>query len=65
MRWYAVFEYVQDVLPVLKSNIIVSELKSKALNDRRWKEIFKALKLSAQISFLLQFNPQYDTWQWI
>jgi dynein heavy chain 1 len=54
MRQYAAFEYVQDVLRgLLKSNIIVSELKSEALKDRHWKQLFKALRLSAQISLTL------------
>ena len=43
MRQYAAFEYVQDVLKgLLKSNMIVSELKSEALKDRHWKQLFKA-----------------------
>ncbi|TFK76697.1 dynein heavy chain protein 1 [Pluteus cervinus] len=51
MRQYAAFEYVQDVLRgLLKSNSIVSELKSEALKDRHWKQLFKVLRLPSQIS---------------
>lgn len=54
MRQYAAFEYVQDVLKgLLKSNTIVSELKSEALKDRHWKQLFKVLRLSSQISMPL------------
>jgi len=54
MRQYAAFEYVQDVLKgLLKSNIIVSELKSEALKDRHWKQLFKVLKTSSQVSLTL------------
>lgn len=53
MRQYAAFEYVQDVLRgLLKSNTLVAELKSEALKDRHWKQLFKNLKLPAQISLL-------------
>lgn len=46
MRQYAAFEYVQDVLRgLLKSNALVAELKSDALKDRHWKQLFKSLKL--------------------
>jgi dynein heavy chain 1 len=49
MRQYAAFEYVQDVLRgLLKSNALVSELKSDALKDRHWKQLFKSLKLPSQ-----------------
>lgn len=51
MRQYSAFEYVQDILRgLLKSNTIVSELKSEALKDRHWKQLFKVLKLPSQIS---------------
>lgn len=54
MRQYAAFEYVQDVLRgLLKSNTLVSELKSEALKERHWKQLFKNLKLPAQISLTL------------
>jgi dynein heavy chain 1, cytosolic len=54
MRQYAAFEYVQDVLKgLLKSNTVVSELKSDALKDRHWKQLFKVLKLPSQPSLSL------------
>jgi dynein heavy chain 1, cytosolic len=54
MRQYAAFEYVQEILRgLLKSNTIVSELKSDALKERHWKQLFKVLKLPAQISLTL------------
>ncbi|SJL06320.1 related to Cytoplasmic dynein 1 heavy chain 1 [Armillaria ostoyae] len=62
MRQYAAFEYVQDVLRgLLKSNSIVSELKSEALKDRHWKQLFKVLRLPAQISLtLMTLGHVYD-----
>ncbi len=54
MRQYAAFEYVQDILKgLLRSNTIISELKSEALKDRHWKQLFKVLKMPAQISMTL------------
>lgn len=54
MRQYAAFEYVQDVLRgLLKSNAIISDLKSEALKDRHWKQLFKVLRLPSQISLLV------------
>ena len=54
MRQYAAFEHVQDVLKgLLKSNTLISELKSEALKDRHWKQLFKTLKMPAQISLTL------------
>jgi dynein heavy chain 1 len=54
LRQYAAFEYVQDVLRgLLKSNTIVSELKSEALKERHWKQLFKALRLPSQLSLTL------------
>ena len=50
MRQYAAFEYVQDTLKgLLKSNALVSELKSEALKDRHWKQLFKVLRVPSQI----------------
>lgn len=47
MRQYAAFEYVQETLRgLLKSNITVGELKSEALKDRHWKQLFKVLRMS-------------------
>ena len=54
MRQYAAFEFVQDVLKgLLKSNTLISELKSEALKDRHWKQLFKVLKVPGQISLSL------------
>lgn len=54
MRQYAAFEYVQDVLRgLLKSNTLISDLKSEALKDRHWKQLFKVLKVPTQISLPL------------
>ena len=54
MRQYAAFEYVQDILRgLLKSNSLVSDLKSEALKERHWKQLFKVLKLASQPSLTL------------
>lgn len=54
MRQYAAFEYVQDVLRgLLKSNALISELKSEALKDRHWKQLFKVLRVPSQVSLPL------------
>ncbi|OCH92714.1 dynein heavy chain protein 1 [Obba rivulosa] len=62
MRQYAAFEYVQDVLRgLLKANTLVSELKSEALKDRHWKQLFKVLRVPAQISLnLMTLGNVYD-----
>ncbi|KAL0950615.1 hypothetical protein HGRIS_007406 [Hohenbuehelia grisea] len=62
MRQYAAAEYVQDILRgLLKSNSLVSELKSEALKDRHWKQLFKTLKLPTQISLtLMTLGHVYD-----
>ncbi|KIY66037.1 dynein heavy chain protein 1 [Cylindrobasidium torrendii FP15055 ss-10] len=62
MRQYAAFEYVQDTLRgLLKSNSVVSELKSDALKDRHWKQLFKVLKVPTQISLtLMTLGHVYD-----
>ena len=54
MRQYAAFEYVQEVLRgLLKANTLISELKSEALKDRHWKQLFKVLRVPSQISLPL------------
>ena len=54
MRKYAAFEYVQEVLRgLLKANTLISELKSEALKDRHWKQLFKVLRVPSQISLPL------------
>ena len=46
MRQYAAFEYVQESLKgLLKANTLISELKSDALKDRHWKQLFKVLRV--------------------
>lgn len=51
MRQYAAFEYVQETLRQLgKSNALVGDLKSEALRERHWRQIFKALRVSKQYS---------------
>lgn len=48
MRQYAAFEFVQETLrQYLKSNTIVSELKSEALRERHWRSLFKKLRISS------------------
>ena len=54
MRQYAAFEYIQDVLRgLLKSNTLISDLKSEALKDRHWKQLFKSLKVADPPSLTL------------
>ncbi|KIY45226.1 dynein heavy chain protein 1 [Fistulina hepatica ATCC 64428] len=62
MRQYAAFEYVQDQLRgLLKSNTLVSELKSEALKDRHWKQLFKILQMPSTISLtLMTLGNVYD-----
>ena len=49
MRQYAAFEYVQDILRgLLKVNGLVLDLKSEALKERHWKQLFKNLKTASQ-----------------
>ncbi|GJE87844.1 dynein heavy chain protein 1 [Phanerochaete sordida] len=62
MRQYAAFEYVQDVLRgLLKSNALISDLKSDALKDRHWKQLFKVLKVPTQVSLtLMTLGHVYD-----
>ncbi|KAG2123592.1 dynein heavy chain and region D6 of dynein motor-domain-containing protein [Suillus clintonianus] len=62
MRQYAAFEYIQDVLRgLLKSNSLISDLKSEALKDRHWKQLFKVLRLPSQISLtLMTLGHVYD-----
>lgn len=53
MRQYSAFEFVQDTIRThLKTNVIVSELKSEALRDRHWRQLFKILKSSQGLSSL-------------
>ncbi|WVN87983.1 uncharacterized protein L203_103180 [Cryptococcus depauperatus CBS 7841] len=46
MRQYAAFEYVQDTIKsLLKSNVLVGELKSETLRERHWSKLLKSLRL--------------------
>ncbi|KAG9099539.1 hypothetical protein FS749_001026 [Ceratobasidium sp. UAMH 11750] len=62
MRQYAAFEYVQDVLKSrLKANTIVTELKSEALKERHWKQLFKVLKVPGNVTISqLTLGQVYD-----
>lgn len=51
MRQYSAFEYVQDVLKSYqKMNTIVGELKSDALKERHWRQLFKNLKVTGNVN---------------
>ncbi|KAJ2847645.1 dynein heavy chain, partial [Coemansia erecta] len=53
MRQYAAFEYMQKTLRgLLKANAIVADLKSDALRDRHWRQLSKALRVSAGMADL-------------
>jgi dynein heavy chain 1, cytosolic len=53
MRQYAAFEYVQETLRgLLKSNALLSELKSEAVKERHWKQLFKVLRVASQITLV-------------
>ncbi|KAJ1955335.1 dynein heavy chain, partial [Linderina pennispora] len=53
MRQYAAFEYMQKTLRgLLKANIVIADLKSDALRDRHWRQLFKALRVSTTMSDL-------------
>ncbi|KAI0090006.1 dynein heavy chain protein 1 [Irpex rosettiformis] len=62
MRQYSAFEYVQEALRgLLKSNTLISELKSDALKDRHWKQLFKSLKVADPPSLtLITLGHVYD-----
>ncbi|TIC08181.1 hypothetical protein E3Q16_00047 [Wallemia mellicola] len=47
MRQYSAFEFVQDTLrSYLKLNSTISDLRSEALHDRHWNQLFKSLKIN-------------------
>ncbi|KAK7029674.1 dynein heavy chain [Paramarasmius palmivorus] len=62
MRQYAAFEYVQETLRgLLKSNSLVSDLKSEALKDRHWKQLFKVLRVGSSVTLtLMTLGNVYD-----
>lgn len=60
MRQYSAFEFVQNTIRAhLKTNVIVSELKSEALRERHWRQLFKILK-SSQGMASLTLGQIYD-----
>ncbi|GAA5979126.1 hypothetical protein JCM10908_002813 [Rhodotorula pacifica] len=49
MRQYAAFEHVQEVLRgYLKSNALLGDLRSEALRDRHWRQLYKSLRIAGQ-----------------
>ncbi|CAG8487876.1 5917_t:CDS:10 [Dentiscutata erythropus] len=61
MHSYKPFEYVQETVKTyLKLNPILSELKSEALKERHWRQLFKALKLDGR--FLLSEMTVGHVW---
>jgi len=62
MRQYAAFEYVQETLRgLLKANALLSELKSEALKERHWKQLFKVLRVPSQVNLTyLTLGNVYD-----
>jgi len=51
MRQYAAFEYVQESLRLyLKINPLLIDLKSEALRERHWRQLFKALRLDGRLA---------------
>ncbi|GAA6000808.1 hypothetical protein JCM10207_004669 [Rhodosporidiobolus poonsookiae] len=51
MRQYAAFEYVQETLRgLLKANTLVGDLKSEALRERHWRQLYKVLRVSSPYS---------------
>jgi dynein heavy chain 1 len=53
MRQYAAFEHMQSVLrQLLKTNSLLSDMKSEAVRERHWIKIFKALKPGKRYSSL-------------
>ncbi|WWC91126.1 uncharacterized protein L201_006067 [Kwoniella dendrophila CBS 6074] len=61
MRQYAAFEYVQDTIRgLLKSNIIIGELKSEALRERHWSKLHKALRMPSAQAATMTLGQVYD-----
>ncbi|KAG8802818.1 hypothetical protein FRC16_008634 [Serendipita sp. 398] len=62
MRQYAAFEFVQDTLRgLLKANVLLSELKSEAVKERHWKQLFKVLRVPNQITLVsMNLGHVYD-----
>ncbi|KAJ1982313.1 dynein heavy chain [Dimargaris xerosporica] len=50
MRQYAAFEYMQETLrQYLKANPLLMDLKSDALRERHWRQLFKTLRVEGRI----------------
>lgn len=51
MRQYAAYEYVQEILRhYLRVNPLISDLKSEALRERHWRQIFKTLRIDGRLT---------------
>ncbi|KAG0320600.1 hypothetical protein BGZ99_004425, partial [Dissophora globulifera] len=51
MRQYAAFEFVQEKLRLyLKVNPLLTDLKSEALRERHWRQLFKALRVEGRLT---------------
>ncbi|KAI9031438.1 dynein heavy chain [Hyaloraphidium curvatum] len=51
MRTYAAYDYLQEALKgFVKVNAIVADLKSDAMRDRHWRQLFKTLKVDGRVS---------------
>lgn len=51
MRTYAAYDYLQEALKnYVKVNTIVADLKSEAMRDRHWRQLFKTLKVEGRIN---------------
>lgn len=51
MRQYAAYEYVQETLrQLLRVNPLVADLKSEALRERHWRQIFKTLRVEGRFT---------------
>lgn len=51
MRQYAAFEHMQDILRgYIKSNALLGDLRSEALRDRHWRQLYKVLRVAGAYS---------------
>ncbi|KAI7869607.1 dynein heavy chain [Mucor mucedo] len=51
MRQYAAYEFMQDTLrQLLRVNPLVGDLKSEALRERHWRQIFKSLRIEGRFT---------------
>ncbi|KAJ3176317.1 hypothetical protein HDU87_005359 [Geranomyces variabilis] len=51
MRQYAAFDYAQETLKgYLKLNSVITDLKSEAVKDRHWKQLYKSLGLENRVT---------------